>query len=89
MAKKNAKQAAMKASNKRDASPSAAKPKLASSSSTAIPVEGQKTSEELWFIHGEFYDLAPFFPNHPGGATILGLAKGEISLWELCKQTLC
>jgi linoleoyl-CoA desaturase len=36
----------------------------------------QKTSKDLWFIHGKYYDLTPFIPTHPGGETILKMSKG-------------
>jgi fatty acid desaturase len=36
----------------------------------------QKTSSDLWFIHGKYYDLTPFIASHPGGSTILEMAMG-------------
>jgi fatty acid desaturase len=36
----------------------------------------EKLSTDLWYMHGQWYDLTPFIPSHPGGTAILKIAKG-------------
>lgn len=40
------------------------------------PQAEQKTSKDLWFIHGKYYDLTAFIESHPGGTTVLNMCKG-------------
>ena len=38
--------------------------------------KAQKTSKDLWFLHGKYYDLEEFIPFHPGGSTVLKMSMG-------------
>ena len=43
----------------------------------------EKKADQLWKIHGEYYDLAPFLASHPGGDVIqLGKGRDCTELWE-------
>jgi cytochrome b involved in lipid metabolism len=35
-----------------------------------------KSYKDLWYLHGEYYDLTDFIASHPGGSAILLLSKG-------------
>lgn len=49
---------------------------LKEAEATAIPEVERKSFRDLWYLHGEYYDLTEFIPTHPGGSAILLLAKG-------------
>lgn len=54
-------------------------PAIATAASPVVKqeeVKPQKTSKDLWFLHGKYYDLEEFIPFHPGGSTVLKMSMG-------------
>lgn len=47
------------------------------------PLPTDKSLQQLWYIHGKYYDLDPFLSQHPGGDFItLGRGHDCTALWE-------
>lgn len=42
-----------------------------------LAVGGVACAAHLWVIHGKYYDLEPFVPQHPGGYEMITLGRGR------------
>ncbi|CAE8615041.1 unnamed protein product, partial [Polarella glacialis] len=53
-------------------------------SPASVGVEAEKMDRDMWYIHGNCYDLAQFVPKHPGGhlAILSGRGRDCTNLFE-------